>query len=202
MAAAPPKIQTMTTTGDQMNGNNIEGQNLRPFNSSAQEHRDPEPETISKTETVRPATRRRGRPAKVEQKRQTRPHDAEVLRAAAAMLNLTATHDAGKFGVSRQTFSKWLKGETSAPRSVYVMLLDDVIKAAGGGTANVAAAVEAGLIGERQSAADSGQITHDKEPDDKRHMPKVAPRQIAQERNAGAFSEWLSDLKEKGKKSK
>lgn len=142
------------------------------------------------------------RKSKVREKEQTRPHDAEVLRTAAAMLNLTATHDAGKFGVSRQTFSKWLKGETSAPRSVYVMLLADVIKAAGNGTANVAAAVEAGLIGERLSAAVSRRITCDKEPDDKKHVPKVAPRQIAQERNAGAFSEWLSDLKQKGNGSK
>lgn len=164
-----------------MNGNNIEGlkarermlamqskgmQNLHPLDSSARLHRDPEPETVSKTETVRPAKgvsqiappgpRRRGRPAKVEQKRQTRPKDAEVFRAAAALLNMTATKDAPKFGVSRQTLAKWMRGETSAPRSAYVFLLDEVIRAVEAGTANINAAAEARLnkaIDERIAAA-------------------------------------------------
>ena len=113
------------------------------------------PEPIPEQKPVL-AAHRRGRPAKVDQKRQTRPHDAEVFRTAAAMLNMTATHDADKFGVSRQTLSKWMKGETSAPRSAYVLLLDEVLKAVANGTANINAAAEARLtkaIDERIAAA-------------------------------------------------
>lgn len=102
----------------------------------------PEPEPDP---TPAPAAHRRGRPAKVDQKRQTRPHDAEVFRAAAAMLNMTATHDADKFGVTRQTLSKWMKGETSAPRTAYVLLLDELTRAIETGTVNVNAAAEARL---------------------------------------------------------
>lgn len=128
MAAAPPQIQTITGVH------------------------------IHMTDEIndRPAPRRIGRPAKVDQKRQTRPKDAEVFRAAAALLNMTATHDAPKFGVSRQTLSKWMKGETSAPRSAYVMLLDEVIRAVEAGTANINAVAEARLnkaIDERIAAA-------------------------------------------------
>lgn len=104
-------------------------------------------------ETVKP---RRGRPPKVEAKRETRPHDAEVLRAAAALLNMTANKDAHKFGVTRQTLVKWMRGETSAPRAAYVLLLDEVLKAIEAGTVNVNAAAEARLnkaIDERIAAA-------------------------------------------------
>lgn len=99
---------------------------------------------------------RRGRPAKVEQKRQTRPHDAEVFRTAAALLGMTATKDAPKFNVSRQTLAKWMRGETSAPRDAYVLLLDEVLNAVQNGTANINAAAEARLkkaIDERIAAA-------------------------------------------------
>jgi hypothetical protein len=136
------------------------------------------------------------RRSKKTERELTRPHDAEVFRAAAAMLNMTATHDAPKFGVTRQTFSKWMRGKTSAPRAVYVELLEMVINAAGNGTANIAAAVKS-RIGERLSAA-NGIMTRDKTRDDNKTASKVAPRQIAQKRNEGAFSEWLSDLKQKG----
>jgi DNA-binding transcriptional regulator YiaG len=80
----------------------------------------------------KPQTRHRGRPAKAEERQQTeqtKRKDAEVFKAAAEWLNLTATHDAEKFGVSRQTLSKWMKGETAAPRSAFVLLLDEVLKA-------------------------------------------------------------------------
>ena len=100
---------------------------------------------------------RRGRPlGKVEAKRGTRAKDAQILRAAVAMLGMTATHDCNRFNVTRQTFSKWLRGETSAPRDVYVALLDMVIEAAANGTGNLTAAAEARLekaIDERIAAA-------------------------------------------------
>jgi len=76
--------------------------------------------------------RHRGRPAKAEERqhtRQTMQKDAEVFRAAAALLNMTANKDAHRFGVTRQTLSKWIKGETPAPRSAFVLLLDEVLKA-------------------------------------------------------------------------
>ena len=100
--------------------------------------------------------RRRGRPAKVEEKRRNRPHDAEVFRAATALLNMTATGSACRFNVSRQTLAKWMRGETSAPRAAYVFLLDEVLKAVENGTANINAAAEARLnkaIDERIAAA-------------------------------------------------
>lgn len=104
-----------------------------------------------------PKPRRRGRPAgKVEAKRGTRGRDAQILRAAAAMLNLTPSRDCTRFGVTRQTLTKWMRGETSAPREVYVLLLDMVIEAAANGTGNINAAAEARLtkaIDERIAAA-------------------------------------------------
>ena len=101
---------------------------------------------------------RRGRPSKAEAepREETRPHDAEVLRAAAALLNMTANKDAHRFGVTRQTLTKWMRGETSAPRAAYVLLLDEVLKAIEAGTANINAAAEARLnraIDERIAAA-------------------------------------------------
>lgn len=66
--------------------------------------------------------------SKVWQKEQSRPKDAAVFRAAAAILKMTATKDAHRFNVSRQTLSKWMNGETSAPRSAYVLLLDEVVR--------------------------------------------------------------------------
>ena len=85
-------------------------------------------------------TPRRGRPAgKVEAKRETREKDAQILRAAFALLELTPTKDCQSFNVTRQTLAKWLRGETSAPREAYVYLLDKVIEAATKGTGNTAA---------------------------------------------------------------
>lgn len=136
-----------------MNTNNIEGMKARERMLAM---RNPMQTTEPTPATIRPAPRRKGRPAKVDQKRQTRPKDAEVFRAAAALLNMTATHDAPKFGVSRQTLSKWMQGVTSAPRSAYVMLLDEVIRAVEAGTANINAVAEARLnkaIDERIAAA-------------------------------------------------
>ena len=108
-------------------------------------------------EKTEPQARRRGRPAgKVEAKRETREKDAQILRAAFAMLNLTPTHDCETFNVTRQTLAKWLRGETSAPREAYVYLLDKVIEAAAAGTANLNAAAEARLnkaIDERIASA-------------------------------------------------
>ena len=100
---------------------------------------------------------KRGRPTgKVEAKRETRAKDAQILRAAFALLNLTPSKDCGTFDVTRQTLAKWLRGETSAPREVYVYLLDKTIEAAANGTANLNAAAEARLnkaIDERIAAA-------------------------------------------------
>ena len=85
-------------------------------------------------------TPHRGRPAgKVEAKRETREKDAQILRAAFALLELTPTKDCQSFNVTRQTLAKWLRGETSAPREAYVYLLDKVIEAATKGTGNTAA---------------------------------------------------------------
>lgn len=72
-------------------------------------------------------TPRRGRPPKAEEK-QNSAHDTEIFRAAAEMLHMTAARDAEKFGVTRQTLTKWLKGETPAPRSAYVQMLAEVLK--------------------------------------------------------------------------
>ena len=44
------------------------------------------------------------------------------------MLHMTAARDAEKFGVTRQTLTKWLKGETPAPCSAYVQMLAEVLK--------------------------------------------------------------------------
>lgn len=93
---------------------------------------------------------------KVDKKAKTRPHDAEVFRTAAALLGWTATKDAHRFKVTRQTFSKWANAETSAPREAYVFLLDEVLKAVQDGTANINAATEARLkrvLDERIAAA-------------------------------------------------
>ena len=85
-------------------------------------------------------TPHRGRPAgKVEAKRETREKDAQILKAAFALLELTPTKDCQSFNVTRQTLAKWLRGETSAPREAYVYLLDKVIEAATKGTGNTAA---------------------------------------------------------------
>jgi hypothetical protein len=99
---------------------------------------------------------RRGRPSKVESKAGNLVHDSEVLRTAAALLNMNPHKDAGKFGVSRQTLAKWLRGDTPAPRAAFVLLLDEVLKAVEAGTANINAAAEARLnkaIDERIAAA-------------------------------------------------
>ena len=102
---------------------------------------------------------KRGRPAgKVEAKRETREKDARILAAALAFLGLTPTKDCGTFNVTRQTLSKWAKGETSAPREVYVYLLDKVLEAAQRGTGNPAAlksiaeAAAQSVLNERLSA--------------------------------------------------
>lgn len=108
---------------------------------------------------LKPQTRHRGRPAKAEERQQTqqtKQKDAEVFKAAAEWLNLTATHDADKFGVSRQTLSKWMKGETPAPRSAFVLLLDEVLKANNADQAPAPTAVDEKLnrvIDERIAAA-------------------------------------------------
>ena len=80
---------------------------------------------------------------KVKAKRQTRPHDADVFRIAAALLNLTPANDCTRFNVTRQTLAAWIHGDTSAPRSAYVLLLDEVLKAIDAGTVNLAAARDA-----------------------------------------------------------
>lgn len=80
---------------------------------------------------------------KVAAKQGTRAKDAQVLRIAVALLDLTPSTDCTLFGVTRQTFSKWLRGETSAPREVYVNLLDRTLEAAAHGKANYAAAEQA-----------------------------------------------------------
>ena len=82
-------------------------------------------------------------PNKVKARRETRPHDAEVFRTAAALLNLIPARDCTRFNVTRQTLTAWMRGETSAPRSAYVLLLDEVLKAIEAGTANLAAARDA-----------------------------------------------------------
>jgi len=79
----------------------------------------------------------------------SRPHDAKVFSAAAAMLNMTATGSAKTFKVTRQTLAKWMQGETSAPREAYILLLERVMDAAAKGKANYAAAEIA-----KQKAAD------------------------------------------------
>ena len=80
---------------------------------------------------------------KVKAKRQTRSHDADVFRIAAALLNLTPARDCTRFNVTRQTLTAWMRGETSAPRAAYVMLLDEVLQAIEAGTANIPAARDA-----------------------------------------------------------
>ena len=69
---------------------------------------------------------RRGRPPKADEMQNT-AHDTEIFKAAADMLHIKAAH-ADKFGVTRQTLAKWLKGETPAPRSAYVQMLEEVLK--------------------------------------------------------------------------
>jgi hypothetical protein len=81
--------------------------------------------------------------SKVKAKRETRPHDADVFRIAAAMLNLTPSKDNKMFGVTRQTLTAWMRGETSAPRAAYVLLLDELLKAIEAGTINAPAAEQA-----------------------------------------------------------
>ena len=70
---------------------------------------------------------RRGRPPKADEM-QNSAHDTEIFKAAADMLHMTAAHDADKFGVTRQTLAKWMRGETPAPRSAYVQMLAEVLK--------------------------------------------------------------------------
>lgn len=82
---------------------------------------------------------------KVDKKHGTLARDSQVLRIAVALLGLTPSKDCTCFGVTRQTFSKWMRGETSAPREVYVVLLESVINAAAHGKANYAAAESARL---------------------------------------------------------
>ena len=102
-----------------------------------------EKKTSDAVEASAQEPRKARRPSKRAQMLKSRPKDAEIFRAAAALLNMTATKDAPKFGVSRQTLAKWMRGETSAPRSAYVLLLDELTHAVKDGTADFNAVASA-----------------------------------------------------------
>jgi len=72
-------------------------------------------------------THRTGRPFK-EDEQETLAHDAGVFRDAVEMLGMTVTHDAERFGVSRQALTKWMRGETPAPRSAYIKMLEATLE--------------------------------------------------------------------------
>lgn len=80
---------------------------------------------------------------KTEVKKATREKDAQTFKAAAALLNLTPSKDCNLFGCTRQTFTNWMEGVTSAPREAYVILLDRVLEAATKNEWNTEAALAA-----------------------------------------------------------
>lgn len=80
---------------------------------------------------------------KAQAKKATREKDAQTFKAAAALLNLTPAKDCTLFGCTRQTFTNWMNGVTSAPREAYIILLDRVLEAATKDEWNTEAAIAA-----------------------------------------------------------
>lgn len=78
--------------------------------------------TEPKPTTATPAT---ARPGKKEIKSAAKEREARIFREACERLGVSVTRDAGpRFGVTRQTLSRWINGETNAPREAIFVLLE------------------------------------------------------------------------------
>lgn len=65
------------------------------------------------------------RPGKKEIKAAALEREARIFRETCERLGVSVTRDAGpRFGVTRQTLSRWINGETNPPRDALFVLLE------------------------------------------------------------------------------